>query len=120
MSLNEAVGLKDTPGETTDEAGGEPAPKWEAKEIKPRVQDVAHNLTVLKHADGQFGEEVNAHTGDFAYYFNQYGLAPNVLWMSCLLWRFEDNGTRAPNFESGVDDAGVSIISEKGWVLGSP
>ena len=55
-------------------------------EIKPRVEDVLHDITVLKHAASCLGEHVYVFTADAKDYFNQLALAQWVIPHVGLLW----------------------------------
>ena len=59
--------------------------KW-PPEVKPRVDDLLHDITVLKHAAFCLGEDVYVFTSDAKDYFNQLRLAPWCLPHVGLIW----------------------------------
>jgi hypothetical protein len=90
ISLNTAIGLHSlTQSECFSHGEAAAIPKWLAKEIKPKAQDVAHDMTILRQAGLVFNEDVYGFSDDFANYFNQFALHPTDHWKSCLLWNFD-------------------------------
>ena len=82
VPLNVAIDIKGTLADGS--------PKW-PKEIKPRVVDVLHDLTVLLHAARHvYREPIGGFTDDAANYFNQIALRPSERWKSNFVWRGAD------------------------------
>ena len=108
VSLNDAIGLHsftaseaasdstheddDAPDDVFDEA--RTSPKWNAPEVKPRIEDKAWDDSILLHAGHTvFKEPINGFTDDFADYFNQIPLAPAYYWTACFSWWMDDDAS---------------------------
>ena len=55
-------------------------------EIKPRIEDVLHDITIMKHAASCLDEHVYVFTADAKDYFNQLQLARWAMPHVGLLW----------------------------------
>ena len=110
ISLNTAIGLhSSTQSDRFSDGEAAAIPKWLAHEIKPKAQDVAHDMTILRQASLVFNEDVFGFSDDFANYFNQFALHPAEYWKSCLLWNF---GGATPPRPSDLNVPEVSVVSE--------
>ncbi len=112
VSFNDAIGLHDEIpplDEAFQAPHGTPRfPKWPASEVKPRIEDLMHDIAILRHtALTVFREPLVGFTDDFARYFTQFPVHPSEQWKTNLVWSFTD--------EMGSDglDSSFSVVTEK-------
>lgn len=128
VSLNAAIGLRDWtsfpapenlgdagPFDSEDQPEGpeaawdQPMPKWTAPEVKPQVQDKAHDDGILRHAAlFVFHEPLLGFTDDYKDYFNHFGLAKSEYWLKSFTWLFDSRpvGNDAPGVFTDESFAG--------------
>ena len=98
--------------------GKEPSPRHKfPKERKPQLGEVMKDLAILLFASLLMGEPIFVWVEDAAYYFNQFGYAPEELWKSNLLVnaRPGDVARHGGRFKAGQ----LVFVSEKRLGFGS-
>ena len=101
-----------------DARGRGPSPRHKfPKERKPSLADVMRNVTILLYAAMMLGQPLFVWVEDAAFYFNQFGYAPEELWKSNLVIsaRPGDLTSGGAAFEPGQ----LIFVSEKRLGFGS-